>query len=221
MPPMMYSTSHAFAHRRARCAPCATPCSVPAMFKLLIAAIFFGPLIAPVFKLFFCLTSIFLFYVAPLALITMLMLDVLPSTPCDIARCMKMKKCTRGPTNKTVREQHEAKDGDDDSDTPIRVDVVAPGVAPSDIKVTVLENTIKIEGKTKRGDSIFAVDKHVVAPRLADTDTAECTHADGIVTITMRRKAIKRIPVQVERVAEGEPVSDNAPERTEIPSAAA
>merc|ERR1711998_381774 len=105
MPPMMFTTPRPFAHRRARCAPCAMPCPVPSIFKFLLLAFFLGPLVAPVIKLFFVLASIFLHVAMPISLVAMLCSTLEGGSPCDVMRCMK--KCTRGQCSrgaeKTVR----------------------------------------------------------------------------------------------------------------------
>merc|ERR1719482_2403419 len=103
--------------------------------------------------------------------------------------CNMTKMCARSPGNRMAREnKSEDETASKEDEKAIRLIVSAPGVQPSDLKVTILESTLSIKGETKRGDTLFAVDKQMAVPRLADTDTAECTHADGIVTITMRRK---------------------------------
>jgi len=77
----------------------------------------------------------------------------------------------------------------------VNVVVSAPGVAPSDLDVSVLEHSLRIKGETKRGVDVFCVDRHIVPPSHVDVNTAACTHADGEVTVTMTKKVGKRIPV--------------------------
>lgn len=209
-------------------------CGPPSIFKILFLAFILGPLLLPIIKLGFFVLSLFLFTlntVAPFALIAMICSMSDCASPCDIARRMKKWHRSR-PETWTVREhmakstESEASKKDEDevstestdiNESPIRYVVSAPGVNPADLKVTTLDNTISIKGETKRGDCVFAVDKQIIPPRLADIDTAECTHVDGIVTITMRPKVSKRIPVQVAReVAEG--VGEHVFNATEIPT---
>jgi len=77
----------------------------------------------------------------------------------------------------------------------VKVVVIAPGVAPSDLDVSVVDNSLRIKGETSRGVDVFCVDHHIVPPRFVDMTTAACTHADGEVTITLSKKVGRRIPV--------------------------
>jgi len=76
-----------------------------------------------------------------------------------------------------------------------KVVVSAPGVAPGDLNVSVLEHSLNVKGETKRGMDVFCVDQHIVPPRLVDVNTATCTHADGEVMIVLSKKIGKRIPI--------------------------
>lgn len=80
----------------------------------------------------------------------------------------------------------------------IRVTVAAPGVKPEDLEVTWVDQTLQIKGSTARGNEVFTVDRHIVASRQIDPDSAKCTHADGVLTITLARKASKKIPVNAD-----------------------
>jgi len=216
MPPMSYAASpRAFVHRRARCVRAPPRCGSSLPLRALIA-VFFAfvllPLVAPLIKLAFLLMSIVLFHIAPAAFIAMALLN-LDVENATVSPCKYMKSCMRAsPTNRTAPACKAKSDEDangeasKDDDKDIHLVIAAPGIKPADLKVTLLENTISIKGETQRGDSTFNIDKTIVPPRLADMDTAECTHADGIVTITMQRKISKRIPVRVVRVNEGEPI---------------
>lgn len=77
----------------------------------------------------------------------------------------------------------------------IKVVVAAPGVAPTDLDVSVVEHSLRVKGETKRGVDVFCVDHQIVPPRHVDVNTAKCTHADGEVTIVLSKKIGKRIPI--------------------------
>lgn len=96
----------------------------------------------------------------------------------------------------------------------VRVTVAAPGVKPDDLEVTVIEQTLRITGETAINGDVFHVDRHVVLASRLDPESAACTHADGVVTVTLTRKPSKVIrvnaastPVAAEH-AEGVPVVD-------------
>jgi len=80
----------------------------------------------------------------------------------------------------------------------IRVTVAAPGVKPEDLEVTWVDQTLQVKGSTARSNEVFTVDRHIVTPRQIDPDSAKCTHAHGVLTITLARKASKKIPVNAE-----------------------
>merc|ERR1719263_1107478 len=82
----------------------------------------------------------------------------------------------------------------------IRVIVAAPGVKPEDLEVTWVDQTLQVKGCTETNGEAFAVDRHIVTPRQIDPNTAKCTHAHGVLTITLERKASKKIPVNAEVV---------------------
>jgi len=77
----------------------------------------------------------------------------------------------------------------------VKVIVSAPGVAPSDLDVSVVEHSLRIKGETKRGVDVFCVSRHIVPPRHVDVNTAACTHADGEISIALSKKVGRRIPV--------------------------
>merc|ERR1719164_208792 len=79
----------------------------------------------------------------------------------------------------------------------VKLVVSAPGVAPSDLDVSVVEHSLRIKGETKRGADVFCCNRHIVPPRHVDVNTAACTHADGEVTVMLSKKVGRRIPVTV------------------------
>lgn len=82
--------------------------------------------------------------------------------------------------------------------------VAVPGVRSADLKVDVLENVVHVSGETKRGADIFEVDRRIALPsRALDMETVSASHADGALTLVVKRKASKRIAV----VKRDEPVA--------------
>merc|ERR1712146_294328 len=65
--------------------------------------------------------------------------------------------------------------------------------------------TLHMGGETVRGSEAYVVEKKIGLPFPLDLDTAECTHADGALTVTLKKKAAKKIPVTV-AVADNEHV---------------
>merc|ERR1719152_1142559 len=80
----------------------------------------------------------------------------------------------------------------------VRLIVAAPGVKPDDVEVTFVDQTLHIKGETVRGADVYCVETQWTAPRAIDLATAHCTHIDGALTITLKKKAAKRIPVTAE-----------------------
>ena len=80
----------------------------------------------------------------------------------------------------------------DKGDEQIRLVVSVPGVKASDIDVSVVDDVLTVKGASERG---FCVDRQFVCPGAADLDTASCTHEDGVLTITVQRKATHHIPI--------------------------
>ena len=99
----------------------------------------------------------------------------------------------------------------------VRIVVATPGIRHEDLEVSVMDRMLRIKGETKRGPDTFDVDQELMVPSSIDADTAECMHAEGELTITIKRRAGKRI--EVERVQDGHAVQD-APHglETEAPS---
>jgi len=94
--------------------------------------------------------------------------------------------------NQAMRES----DPERDPDGPICVIIPAPGVKPEDLKVTVVDGTLTLRGKSRgAGGQIFTVDRTLSAPRGVELEATTCTHADGIITLTIPRAARKSIPV--------------------------
>jgi len=77
-----------------------------------------------------------------------------------------------------------------------RVLVACPGVAAADLDVSIQpDGEMHIRGETAHGEEVFTVDRRITISRTYDPDTAECSHMDGMLTVTLKRKAGKRIVV--------------------------
>lgn len=77
----------------------------------------------------------------------------------------------------------------------LRVIVAAPGLKPEDLKVSVVDDALHVHGETKTAGELYVVDRKIVPPRRVDLDSVSCSHADGVLTILLSRKAAKSIPV--------------------------
>lgn len=147
--------------------------------------------------------------------------------PCPMAACFaKMKSacvekdaCASHGKTSTVRETLKSASPtrrdwssvrvDKSDESMIRLVVAAPGVKPSDIEVSVVNETLIVKGESSRGETeVFCVDRQFASSGNADLDTASCTHEDGVLTIILQRKASKRIPVM--------PVAEAASEATQM-----
>lgn len=84
------------------------------------------------------------------------------------------------------------------SEDGVRLTVAAPGVKPSDLDVSFVEHTLRITGATTREAETYTIERSVVVPPCVDLATAQCDHADGALTITIKKypdPVATRIPV--------------------------
>jgi len=96
-----------------------------------------------------------------------------------------------------------------------RVLVACPGVAAADLNVSILpDGEMHIRGATTHVGEVFAVDRRITLSRALDPESAECSHADGMLTVTLKRKAGKRIvvnaPVATAPAARDEEAAEHA-----------
>jgi len=77
----------------------------------------------------------------------------------------------------------EQKDG-----TQYALTLSAPGVSPSDLTVSVADNTLTIRGETVSGARSHSVHWTTTLPRDADPDKASTSVANGIVSVTVPKK---------------------------------
>merc|ERR1712159_79032 len=59
------------------------------------------------------------------------------------------------------------------------------------------EHSLTVRGESAHGKEVYKVDRQVRLPSAIDLDSVHCTHINGMLTITLKRKASKRIPVSV------------------------
>jgi len=71
------------------------------------------------------------------------------------------------------------------TETAYVINVLAPGVRIDDFDVTAKDELLTIKGQT----GSRAVGQQIRLPRDADTDAATATHADGILTLTVPKRA--------------------------------
>jgi len=100
-----------------------------------------------------------------------------------------------------------------------RVIVVCPGVAANDLDVSITaDGEMHIHGATARGGEVFTVDRRMTISRSLEPESAECNHANGVLTVSLKRKAGKRIAVNVEAATppvREDVARDGAPEQSE------
>jgi len=103
------------------------------------------------------------------------------------------EKVSRHHDLSSVRAEHS------DDDEHIRIVVTCPGVRKADLKVDVLDRTVRVAGESVRGKDVYHVDRRIGLPSNVNLDEARATHADGELVLVIPRKAGKRIPVEPRR----------------------
>lgn len=73
------------------------------------------------------------------------------------------------------------------------VTVTTPGV--KEVGVTVVEQTLCVQGETNINGDIFCVDQKILIPSGLDLDSATATHQNGEAVVTVKKTAGKRIVV--------------------------
>merc|ERR1719231_1205373 len=76
------------------------------------------------------------------------------------------------------------------------VNIAVPGVKAADLSVDVVDGELRVKGETNRGTETYRIDRRLCLPHVADLDTVRAYHADGMLTITIQRKAGKRVTIQ-------------------------
>jgi len=87
------------------------------------------------------------------------------------------------------------------------VSISAPGVAPHDLEVEVMDGRLSVRGSTSTAAHTHFVNYTVALPADADPEEAAAEGADGIITITVPKKA-KTKATRVEVSADEEPLDD-------------
>lgn len=86
----------------------------------------------------------------------------------------------------------------DESDSEYTITAAVPGLSKKDIKVEVLHDKVIIEGSRKINDRMNSEIKREFAVYSdIDPDSASATVKDGILTITLPKKAKKRKLIQI------------------------
>jgi len=211
--------------------PCSMPCSprggCSGLPALLIFLAFF-PIILPLIKIALCM---FFQVVVPAVVVSFVITsiyDVAPhSAPMRAGCCFK--KTTQSPPHETNEKKETVRevlardatkvndDEDDEQQKDIKMVLAAPGVRPSDIKVAIIDRDIKIQGETKKDEGLFVIERTIHVPRIADVDTLQVTSADGMLTLTMRPKVSKRVPIHVEVSSghEGQPSTSSTSKKSD------
>jgi len=96
-----------------------------------------------------------------------------------------------------VGRQEDTKEG-----TLMTLMVAAPGVRAVDLTVSAVDRYLLIKGESIQGAQTFFIDRRILVPHDADMDTISAHHAEGILTLVVRRKVAKRIEVLSAQVAD-------------------
>lgn len=97
------------------------------------------------------------------------------------------KVATTGPMRIAVSAEAPSDDESEAGGCPYtRVTLVAAGIAPSDLDLTVEGTELRVHGKSKRTGA--ALEHAYKLPRNADTANATAAHVDGILTVTVPKK---------------------------------
>merc|ERR1719421_2175834 len=99
-------------------------------------------------------------------------------------------------------------DDDKTDDDAYTLSLNAAGIAKADLELTILDNTLKVSGETKRTGAKLA--RSYQLPRDVDASAATATHVDGILSITLPRKAIAMPTVTRIAVSAAEPETTTA-----------
>merc|ERR1712023_506292 len=75
------------------------------------------------------------------------------------------------------------------------ITVSAPGVRSEDLTVSVEDNLLKIRGETKTNARTHFANWTTHLPRDADAEKSTASHVDGLLTVTLPKKAVARAPV--------------------------
>merc|ERR1719267_124235 len=75
--------------------------------------------------------------------------------------------------------------------------VAAPGVRAADITVSAVDRYLHIKGESTKGPETFCIDRRILVPQGADMDAISATHAEGMLTLVIKKKVPKRIDVSV------------------------
>merc|ERR1719335_1884620 len=87
----------------------------------------------------------------------------------------------------------------DDEDDSYTFSLVAAGFAAADLTLSVDGGLIKVKGQSARTGA--RLERHVRLPRDADGTAANASHVDGILTVSVPKKAaaeLRRVPVNAE-----------------------
>ena len=92
-----------------------------------------------------------------------------------------------------------------DTPTSYALHVNAPGVQPSDLVINAIDGRLTVKGETSSAQHTHFVNYTVALPHDVDVDAASATSADGLVVVTLpKRAAVEPARIAVSNVAEEE-----------------
>merc|ERR1719198_1032444 len=98
----------------------------------------------------------------------------------------------------------------EDKDTHYALSVSAPGVAAQDLKIEAMDDRVSIKGETATTTHTHFLNYTVAIPADADADSASATSADGLLVVTLPKKAVAA-PMRLVVSADAE-ASDEEPD---------
>jgi len=105
----------------------------------------------------------------------------------------------------------------DEEDESYTFSLVAAGFAAADLALSVDGGLIKVKGESARTGALL--ERHVRLPRDAEATAAHASHVDGILTVSVPKKAAaqpRRVPVNAEASSNEEQGTAKATETEEI-----
>jgi len=169
------------------------PCSWPLSPVTLVMGLIFAP----------TLLRLAIIILAPMiyCAVTMALFAFFASTLCDVVFDAKTKEAAAkdvgasGPGCESKVEKKELSSARLEETTDgVRVIIGAPGVQQEDLEVTHDEHTLSVKGETERDNEVYVVDRQIRLPSVIDLASAQCTHNNGVLTITLKKKVAKLFP---------------------------
>jgi len=129
--------------------------------------------------------------------------ETMSSPACNHSKVHDVKTCSakevaKDEEKKSAPTRHELSSVRlEETRSGVKLIIGAPGVEQKDLEVTQDENTLSVKGETECANEVYLVDRQIRLPSVIDLASAECTHTNGVLTITLKKKVAKSIPISV------------------------